>query len=361
MEAEILNEYTFNRISSEQIHHKHEIRCFLSEHGLGIDDDIEYMILACDENDQIIACGGIAANILKSIAISETLQGSGFSLKLMTELTSLAYELGRFSLFLFTKPENVNRFRQSGFYLVEKFDSKLALMENSPSRLIGYCNKLAEQHILGNKIGSIVMNANPFTLGHQHLVEQACQECDWVHLFVVKEEGSDFSFIDRLTMIRAGTKHFSNLTVHSGSEYIISRATFPTYFLKEQQLIDYVHTALDLKIFRHFIAPSLGITHRYVGTEPVCTVTKNYNLSMYEWLENKSDESPAIAVVEIPRIEQDNQPISASRVRKLLKDKNISEIRSLVPETTYSFLCRYYIYPALLVNQGKFRQINSAV
>jgi [citrate (pro-3S)-lyase] ligase len=44
----------------------------------------------------------------------------------------------------------------------------------------------------GRKIGAIVMNANPFTLGHRWLVEQAARQCDWLHLFVVKEDASCF-------------------------------------------------------------------------------------------------------------------------------------------------------------------------
>ncbi len=78
------------------------------------------------------------------------------------------------------------------------------------------------------------MNANPFTLGHQFLVEKAAKECDWLHLFVVQEEGSEFSFFDRFEMIKAGTRHIDNITIHPGSKYIISRATFPTYFIKDQ-------------------------------------------------------------------------------------------------------------------------------
>ncbi|EFA28598.1 ABC transporter, ATP-binding protein, partial [Haemophilus influenzae HK1212] len=38
--------------------------------------------------------------------------------------------------------------------------------------------------------GSIVMNANPFTLGHRYLIEQALQQCDHLHLFIVGEDAS---------------------------------------------------------------------------------------------------------------------------------------------------------------------------
>ena len=343
----MLESYTFSRISIKQSKRMQAVRQFLSLHDLGIDEDVERFVVAYQEDMTIIACGGLAGNVLKSIAISPELQGTGFALTLMSELTNLAYELGRFNLFLFTKPTNVPMFSQCGFYLVEKVEPNVALMENSSSRLKTYCQELSAKRVEGNTIGGIVMNANPFTLGHQYLVEKACQQCDWVHLFAVKEEGNEFSFDGRLAMIRAGTEHLKNLTIHTGSDYIISKVTFPTYFIKDQQVINYAHTALDLKIFRNAIAPALGITHRFVGSEPLCPVTRHYNQAMRQWLEKDLEEEsgPAIEVVEIERCQQGAEPISASRVRDLLRTADIPAVRSLVPQTTYSYINQHYIAP----------------
>jgi [citrate (pro-3S)-lyase] ligase len=318
------------------------VKQFLAQHQLSIDPDIEYFVVAYCEQD-IIACGGIAGHVLKSIAVSSMLQGEGFSLKLMTELTNFAYEMGRFHLFLFTKPANIALFRQSGFFLVERVGNDVALMENSPMRLQSYCQQLQLLKVSGGKIGSIVMNANPFTLGHQYLLEQACAQCDWVHLFAVREEGGDFTYADRLAMINAGTRHLNNISIHPGSDYIISKATFPTYFIKDQQVINSVHTELDLKIFRHYIAPALGITHRFVGSEPYCPVTRSYNQAMQEWLEKEYMNCPPIKVMEIMRCERDARPISATRVRQLLRACELPEVRTLVPNSTYSYLCQHYV------------------
>jgi len=46
-------------------------------------------------------------------------------------------------------------------------------------------------------------------------------------------------------------------------------------------------------------------------------------------------------VVEIPRLEKDSGAISASRVRKFLKDGNFEEIRKIVPEATFRYLRKY--------------------
>ncbi|CAM3614623.1 [Citrate [pro-3S]-lyase] ligase [Vibrio aerogenes CECT 7868] len=337
-----------SRVNNRQQDKLSEIADFLDGFDLLIDKDVEFFVVAYSRDttyagesagskDKIVACGGIAGNILKSIAISPELHGTGFSLTLMTELTSLAYEMGRYHLFLFTKPQNVKLFRQSGFFPVEQADDKLVLLENSQCSLKNYCRKLNQKKVSGNKIGSIVMNANPFTLGHQYLIEQAAGDCDWLHLFVVKED-CEFSYSDRLEMIKQGTAHIPNITIHPGSNYIISKATFPTYFIKSQGLIDFCYTAIDLQIFRKYIAPALGITHRYVGTEPECVVTRHYNQQMKHWLFCTEISAPQIDVVEILRRSVNDQPISASTVRKLLDKGDNDGLASFLPRTSIDYI-----------------------
>jgi [citrate (pro-3S)-lyase] ligase len=210
-------------------------------------------------------------------------------------------------------------------------------MENSRERLARYCRQLTMYRQPGEKIGAIVMNANPFTLGHRWLVEQAARQCDWLHLFVVKEDASFFSYQDRVALIEQGIAGIANVTLHPGSAYLISRATFPGYFLKDKGVVDDCHCQIDLQLFREHLAPALQITHRFVGSEPLCSLTRNYNLRMKELLEAPG-ETPAIQVVELERVEKDGAPISASRVRKLYKERQWSAIAPLVPPGTLSFL-----------------------
>src|SRR5271165_1109711 len=135
-----------------------------------------------------------------------------------------------------------------------------------------------------------------------NLVETAAAECDWLHVFVVREDASAFSYADRFSLVSEGVKDITRLTLHEGSDYIISRATFPRYFLKEKETIDRSWAAIDLLLFREYIAPALGITHRYVGTEPLDTVTNNYNADMKYWLETAPSPANRIAVVQVPRV-----------------------------------------------------------
>lgn len=309
---------------------------FLHQHQLSLEADCERVIVAEDQRC-IVGCGAIAGCVLKCIAVDPSLQGEGLSLKLLTELMTLAYELGRSELFLFTKPDNAALFSSAGFWPIARAGDQAVLMENSRERLARYCRQLTMYRQPGEKIGAIVMNANPFTLGHRWLVEQAARQCDWLHLFVVKEDASFFSYQDRVALIEQGIAGIANVTLHPGSAYLISRATFPGYFLKDKGVVDDCHCQIDLQLFREHLAPALQITHRFVGSEPLCSLTRNYNLRMKELLEAPG-ETPAIQVVELERVEKDGAPISASRVRKLYKERQWSAIAPLVPPGTLSFL-----------------------
>ncbi|MFB0975962.1 MAG: GNAT family N-acetyltransferase, partial [Tolumonas sp.] len=179
------DEYIFCCVLKTELFRWQQIADFLRKNGLNIDLDIEQFIIALDDTQQIVACGGIAGRVLKCIAIDPVLRGQGLALTLMTTLINQAFALQRYELFLYTKPENEELFTECGFHLLARVDGQVILMENSATRLQRYCRHLAELRREGDVIGSIVMNANPFTLGHRYLVQQACQECDWVHLFVV--------------------------------------------------------------------------------------------------------------------------------------------------------------------------------
>lgn len=77
---------------------------FLRENGLSIDSTVEVFITVT-RDDQLIACGGIAGNIIKCVAISESVRGEGLALTLATELINLAYEKHCTHLFIYTKPK----------------------------------------------------------------------------------------------------------------------------------------------------------------------------------------------------------------------------------------------------------------
>ncbi|MCO6544491.1 MAG: [citrate (pro-3S)-lyase] ligase [Gilliamella sp.] len=315
-----------------------EIKQLLSRSDLDLDSQVTIFMVA-KASEQIIACAGIDRNIIKCVAIDPNYRGNQLNLTLMDHVIKYANENGYFHLFLYTKPENIDFFKGCGFYPIVEITDLVVLMENNPVGIRQYCKQLSMQQKEGSKIGSIVMNANPFTKGHQYLIQYAASQCDWLHVFVVNENASLFSFDTRLKLVKDGTKQIKNVTVHASSPYIISRATFPTYFLKDKTKIDQAYMGIDLLIFRNYIAPALNITNRFVGTEPYDEVTKAYNGAMSYWLENKAvSNQSAITVVEVQRITEGDTIVSASLVRKLLASGQYEEVKKLVPSTTWDYL-----------------------
>ena len=230
-----------------------QIRYLLADSGLGLDNDITLFVEAWS-GSQLVGCAGLAANVIKCVAVNEQLRGENLSARLLAEVENAALERGHFHLFLCTRPCNKERFGRSGFWPIAQSGYNAVLMENTPQGIQRYCRALKCQRKAGKKIGAIVMNANPFTLGHRHLVEQAAGQCDALHLFVVREDASFFPFSARLEMVRAGVAHLPNVVVHEGSQYIISRATFPAYFLKETGKVQQAWSEIDVLIFDEFQA-----------------------------------------------------------------------------------------------------------
>lgn len=186
--------------------------------------------------------------------------------------------------------------------------------------------------------GVVVMNCNPFTLGHRYLIEQAAKQVERLFVMVVREDCSLFAYAERKAMVEQGVAHLKNVTVIDGSEYAISQATFPTYFLKRLDDAADTQMLLDLDLFRRHIAPALGTTVRFVGTEPTDRLTRRYNQLMHEVLAD---------VRETARLEKKGNVVSASRVRKAMEQGDMSTIRQLVPPTTLPYIIAHLATQAL--------------
>lgn len=186
---------------------------------------------------------------------------------------------------------------------------------------------------LYGKIGSIVMNCNPFTKGHRYLIEESLKYVDFLIIFVVEENKSVFTFDERFAFVNAGVSDLPYVMVVPSGQFILSQRTFPEYFKKieDEDLIKNVE--YDITLFAEQIAPRLNITYRFVGEELQDAVTNEYNQAMKRILPQKG-----INVVEIPRKENDNGIISATLVRKCLEDGNRQDLRELIPKSTWEIL-----------------------
>ena len=192
--------------------------------------------------------------------------------------------------------------------------------------------------------GAAVMNCNPFTLGHRYLIEEAAKQCDVLYVFVVSEEASEFSFEERLELVKKGCADLDNVFVAQTGPYLVSKASFPQYFIKDKMEVSRIKCELDLEIFSGIFAKELGISKRFFGSEPLSETTRKYNEAMKIYLPKKGIEA-----IEVERAEALGEPISASRVRMLfdeLKDakadaKDVSQkLRLLLPEASFDFLMK---------------------
>lgn len=300
----------------------------LARAGLEPDAQTEQTVLIWD-GETLAATGSRQGALLKCIAVDPDYRGEDLTATVLTRLRSEAFAQGYTHLFLYTKPENRRLFQGLFFYPVAH-TSKAALLENRENG-IGEFLKTLPKTDAGKTVGATVMNCNPFTLGHRYLIEAAARECDHVYVFVLSEDKSRFSSADRMEMVQQGCADLPNVTVLPTGPYLISAATFPTYFLKDREQAPKIHCDLDIAVFGNHFVPHFGITRRYVGTEPMSPLTESYNRALQEQLPRYG-----VQVREVPRLETKDGIISASRVRALLDAGG--DIRHFVTETTYQFL-----------------------
>lgn len=344
---------------------RQRIEAFLKRNGLRF-DDMHYYAAITDDDGEMIAGGGLKGNVIKCVAVDDAHKGEAITNTLISHLIAHANEEGHSNVMLFTKPKNRQLFESLSFRLLAEAPEAV-LMETG----IGGINNTVEQlkkikeegevckennqeckkeektnlnittpqHLNPSTPqplttttplrGVVVMNCNPFTLGHRYLIEQAAKQVERLFVMVVREDCSLFAYAERKAMVEQGVAHLENVTVIDGSEYAISQATFPTYFLKRLDDAADTQMLLDLDLFRRHIAPALGTTVRFVGTEPTDRLTRRYNQLMHEVLAD---------VRETARLEKKGNAVSASRVRKAMEQGDMSTIRQLVPPTTLPYI-----------------------
>jgi [citrate (pro-3S)-lyase] ligase len=310
---------------------RHQVEDFLGSNGLRI-GEVDLYMAVLSEDGSILAGGGLQRDIIKCLAVSPAARSLGLSVPLVSRLISVAADRGFTNVKVFTKPENLALFESFGFKLLASAP-KAILLENGRG-LEDYC-----AYLRGHRAeGVIVMNANPFTRGHRYLVEQAAMSFRAPEggrnlcVIPVKEDVSRFPFGERIDMIRRGSEKLADVV--DGSDYQISAATFPTYFMKDLSDAAETQMRLDIDLFGRHIAPALGATVRFVGSEPSDSLTARYNALMKELL-----PSYGIQVVEIKRLKGSNgRFIKASRVRELLDQGRFREAAALTPASTHPYL-----------------------
>ncbi|MDD4510591.1 MAG: [citrate (pro-3S)-lyase] ligase [Oscillospiraceae bacterium] len=309
-----------------------QVETFLKPFGLTVDRLLE-RYLGAYYNDELVGGAGYGGDVIKCVAIDPRMRGEGIVNTLISRLLSELIAKGLANIFLFTKPANRVMFEDLAFHTIICTDDVL-LMETDAKSYPRYLDSLSALRTDGGSCGAIVMNANPFTLGHRYLIEQASDACDRLFVLVVEEDRSLFPAAIRKKLIQAGTADLKNVSLIDGGSYVISGATFPTYFLKTAHVATRAHARLDAMLFCTGIAPALGVTDRFVGEEPLDVTTATYNSVMAETLPAYNIQFHCIN-----RLEKQGAPVSASRVRALIKQDKLVDTAALLPPTTYQFLC----------------------
>lgn len=323
------------------------IASFLRERGLQWEDDIEFSV-AYLARGVMVGTGSLAGRVIKCLAVDESLRGEGIAASMVSRLEAEAARRGIANPFVFTLPHNTAIFSELGYRVIGDVPGAVVLMEKGDGierwiRTLETLSLRREEAQVHGSVTALVMNCNPITLGHLHLIQTAAASSSRVVLFVVAEDVSVFPADIRLRLVQQETASIPNVTVVSGAEYLVSRATFPSYFLKGgAREITEIHARLDARIFGRRIAPAVGAVRRFVGEEPYCQVTAVYNRVMKEELPRHG-----IEVVEIPRLTLDGEPVSASSVRRFLREGNLDAALRLVPRATAAYLSSEEAVPVL--------------
>ena len=325
-----MSEYALTQVSLSDKRMLAQVDALLVENGITRDANLDYICAMVDEENRVIATGSCFGAPLRCFAVSQQHQGEGLLNEVVSHLMEYQMARGYTHLFLYTKIKSAKFFQSLGFYEIARVDGTLVFMENRRNGFPSYLSRL-EKTARPGVSGAIVMNANPFTLGHQYLVETAAGRCDTLHLFLLSEDASLVPFGVRKQLVQAGTAHLKNVVLHDSGPYIISNATFPSYFLKDDSAVIQGHAKLDLAIFVR-IARALGVTVRFVGEEPTSQVTGLYNEIMAAQLPENG-----IDCVILPRKQALGKAISASTVRAALQAGDWQTLSQLVPQTTLDY------------------------
>ena len=314
----------------------------LEEEGIRKDKNLDYTAGLFDDEERLVATGSIYSNTLRCLAVSRSHQGEGLMNVIVSHLMDEQFSRGNSHIFVYTKTTSRKFFESLGFKPIAAVDGQLVFLENRRNGFHDYLSKLKkESQSHEGPSSAIVMNANPFTLGHQYLVEKASADSDILHIFLVSEDRSLFPYEARRKLVGEGTKHLGNVIVHPTGPYLISNATFPSYFQKDEDAVIESHARLDAALFT-LIASELKITIRYLGEEPLSHVTGIYNTILSSLLPESG-----IEVRILKRLEKDGRPVSASDVRNCLKEGNLEVANSLLPPSTASYLLSDEAKPVL--------------
>ncbi len=336
----MMSDYTVSRISPTDKRAVRQMDALLEKEGIERDKNLDYSIGLFDDNYDLVATGSCFANTLRCMAVSSEHQGEGLMNQIISHLIEFQYSRGNTSLFLYTKCNTARFFGDLGFYEIARVEGKVVFMENRRTGFSDYLKRLQRET-------SAFLESRKRTGRENRCRHHECQPIypgpplsgrtgclaavDLLHVFVVSEDASLVPFSVRRQLVAEGCADLSNVVCHETGPYMISNATFPSYFLKDSDTVIRSHAKLDIQVFLR-IAKALSVTDRFVGEEPFSQVTGIYNQVMAEEL-----ASAGLNCHVIPRKADEDGAISASEVRCLIRDGNFDALKKKVPACTFRY------------------------
>ncbi|UJX42147.1 [citrate (pro-3S)-lyase] ligase [Desulfovibrio sp. JY] len=317
------------------------VRAFLAAQGFDYDPARGDRTMVVETHDgRICATASLSGDVLMYVAASPQCRNTESVSRLVAHLQEIVFASGKATAFVFTRPGNRRIFESLGYAEIATAEPLITLLEFGYRTIRDFQRELASRAIPtcgAEPVAAIVMNANPFTKGHRHLVEEAASDNHAAYVFVVQEDCSAFPFAARFDLARCGLADLDNVAVLPGGRYMVSTATFPAYFLKAEDpgLIARKQAELDATVFARWIAPALGVSRRYVGDEPFSPTTAVYNEAMRSVL---AEHGMALAAIPRLRLEGSDQAVSASWVRRQIALGAIESAFEAVPAVTREYL-----------------------
>jgi [citrate (pro-3S)-lyase] ligase len=329
-----MQDVKIEKVNLKSLEERGEVSRFLETFDLILDHDVDYTIVARGTDGEISATCSKAGKVLKCFAVEKSLRGENITSKLVTALIDKLFSEGIYHFFVFTKSEMTVIFTSLNFKLIYEANST-ALLEYGITGIKDTIKQMKKQYQINSDIPktALVMNCNPFTLGHRYLIERAAASSKEVLIFMVSEDSQAFPFDVRYKLAVEGTSDLKNVKLIKAGEYIISYATFPTYFIKDKDIRLKTYEFIDSGIFAKYFCHEFNIVERYIGTEPFSKVTKSYNEVLKQVLPKYN-----IKITEIERKTLQGLFISASRVREFIKCGEIEAVKTIVPKSTWDFL-----------------------
>ena len=297
----------------------------LEEQGLRPDHGVQATV-SLREDGRILACGGLEGNVIKTVAWTRPVRGQGLAGGSDDGAPAGGFLPGAQAAVCVYQALNEALFRAE---LSGGLSGEAMLLKAPREGYAGIwtvCPSPGGARRGGDELRSLYPGA-PIPGGSGQA------GCDWLYVFVLSEDKGMFSPEDRLALVRQGCREFPNVSVHPTMGYLISNATFPTYFLKDRSRGQEISCQLDLRFFCRQLCTGSGPPEAVLwAQEPLDPVTRQYNEALQASLPGR-----ALQWWELPRLEVGGQPVSASRVRLAWRSGTWRLCGSWSPDTTYAY------------------------